>query len=81
MEVVSEVGFTLNPEKCSFTNKEINFWGMIFSADGMRPDPVKVDALDFITARTNKDDLLSCLCMMQPNSDFIENVAQKAAPL
>ena len=81
MEVVSEAGLTLNPEKCSFTNKEINFWGVIFSEDGMRPHPAKVDALHFITARTNKDDLLSFLCMMQPNSDFIENVAQKAAPL
>ena len=81
MEVVSEAGLTLNPEKCSFTNKEINFWGMIFSADRMRPGPAKVAALDFITARTNKDELLSFLCMMQPNSDFIENVPQKAAPL
>ena len=59
MEVVSETGLTLNPEKCSFANKEINFWGVIFSTDGMRPDPAKVDALDFITAPTNKDDLLS----------------------
>ena len=31
---------------------------MIFSADGMRPDLAKVDALDFITAPTNKDNLL-----------------------
>ena len=53
MEVISEAGLTLNPEKCSFANKEINFWGMIFSADGMRLDPAKVDALDFITAPTN----------------------------
>ena len=81
MEAVSEAGLTLNPEKCSFANKEINFWGVIFSTDGMRPDPAKVDALDFITASTNKDDLLSFLCKMQSNSDFIKNFAQKAAPL
>ena len=54
---------------------------MIFSADGMRPDPAKVDALDFITAPTNKDGLVSFLCMMQSNSDFIENFAEKSAPL
>ena len=54
---------------------------MIFSADGMRPDPDKIDALNFITAPTNKDDLFSFLCMMQSNSDFIPNFAQKAAPL
>ena len=32
---------------------------MILTADRMKPDPPKVDALDFITAPTNKDDLLS----------------------
>ena len=81
IEVVSKAGLTLIPEKYSFANKKINFWGMIFSADGMRPDPAKVDALDFIAAPTNKCDLYSFLCMMQSNSDFIENSAQKSAPL
>ena len=81
MEVISEAGLKLNPEKCSFANKEINFWGMIFSTDRIRPDPAKVDALDFITAPANKDDLLSFLCKIQSNSDFIKNFAQKAAPL
>ena len=54
---------------------------MVFSADGMRPDPDKIDALNFVTAPTNKDDLIRFLCMMQSNSDFILNFAQKAAPL
>ena len=54
---------------------------MIFSADEMRPDPAKVDVLDFITAPTNKNDLLSFLCMMQSNSDLIDHFAQKAACL
>ena len=54
---------------------------MVFSADVMRPDPDKIDALNFVTAPTNKDDLIRFLCMMQSNSDFILNFAQKAAPL
>ena len=54
---------------------------MIFNADGMRPDHDKTDALNFILAPTNKDDLISFLCMMQSNSDFISNFAHKAAPL
>ena len=48
-----------------FGSKEIKFRGMIFSADGMRPDPAKIDTLNFITALTNKDDLISFLCMIQ----------------
>ena len=81
MEAISNTGLTLNPEKCKFGSKEIKFWGMIFSADGMQPDPDKMDALYFITAPTNKDDLISFSCMMQSNSDFIPNFAQKTAPL
>ena len=51
---------------------------MVYSGDGMQPDPDKTDALNFITAPTNKD---SVWCMMQSNLDFILNFAQKAAPL
>ena len=81
MESISASGLTLNQEKCIFASDEIHFWGMIFSSDGMRPDPEKVEALNFITAPTNKDELISFLCMMQSNADFVENFAQKAAEL
>ena len=81
MEAISTAGLTLNPNKCTFARKKIHFWGMIFSADGMQLDPSKVDALNFISAPTNKDDLISFLCRMQSNSNFIKTFAQKAAPL
>ena len=54
--------------------------GHDYSAEGMKPDPAKVDALKYISPLSNKDDLISFLCMMQSNTDF-ENFAQKAAPL
>ena len=52
---------------------------MTFSTNGMSPDPAKIDALNFATAPTNKDVLISFLCLMQSNSDFILNFAQKPA--
>ena len=64
MEAISNAGLTLNLEKCKFGSKEIIFCGMIFSADRMRPDPDKIDRFNFITAPTNKDDLISFLCTM-----------------
>ena len=64
MEAISNAGLTLNLEKCKFGSKEITFCGMIFSADRMRPDPDKIDRFNFITAPTNKDDLISFLCTM-----------------
>jgi hypothetical protein len=81
LEALSKSGLTLNPSKCSYGVKEIKFWGMIFSADGVRPDPEKVDALDGLEPPRNKEELKSFICMMQSNSDFIKQFSQKIAPL
>ena len=73
MEVISQAGLTLNPEKCQFGKKEIEFWGLRISAKGVRPDPAKIEALDHISPPRTKEDLVSFLCMMQSNADFILN--------
>ena len=54
---------------------------MIYGEDGVKPDPSKVEALTFLTAPSNKEELISFLCMMQSNSDFIPNFAQRSAKL
>ena len=54
---------------------------MRFSADGVRPDPEKVEALNSLTAPRNKEELVSFLCMMQSNADFIPEFAKKASVL
>jgi len=51
------------------------------SADGICPDPEKVEALEHLTILHNKEELVSFLCMMQSNADFIPGFAQLAAPL
>ena len=81
MEALQKSGVTLNPPKCLFGQTEISFWGMIFCGEGTKPDPEKVEALEYITAPSNKEELISFLCMMQSNADFISNFAQKSAPL
>ena len=81
MEAIAKAGLTLNPAKCSFGKSEISFWGMIYGADGVRPDPAKVEALDHITAPVSKSELISFLCMMQSNAAFIANFAKQSAPL
>ena len=54
---------------------------MIISADGIRPDPEKVEALNHFTTPKNKEELVSFICMMQSNADFIEGFAQRASTL
>ena len=81
MKAVSRSGLTLNPDKCSFGLGEIKFWGTVFSKYGVKPDPEKVTSLMHVTRPENKDELVSFLCMMQSNSEFIDNFAQKSACL
>ena len=54
---------------------------MIYSKDGVRPDLEKVEALEHLQAPTNKQELISFLCMMQSNADFIPNFAKKSSKL
>ena len=77
--VLSRAGLTLNQEKCTFGAHEIRFWGLLISAEGVRPDPVKVEALDHLITPKNKEELVSFLCMMQSNADFIPGFSKKAA--
>ena len=64
MQAISRAGLTLNSAKCQFGKKEILFWGIIFSKDGVRPGLKKVEALEHLQVPTNKQELISFLCMM-----------------
>ena len=41
MEVIKSKNLTLNPNKFPFGSKETNFWEMLFSSEGVKPDPEK----------------------------------------
>ena len=81
LSVARDNGITFNPKKCEFGKSEVEFWGMIFSSEGVKPDPKKVEVLDHLTPPKNKEDLISFLCMMQSNADFIPEFSAKAAKL
>ena len=81
MAIVEKAGLTFKASKCVFAAKEIHFWGLIVSAEGVRPDPAKVEALSHMAAPKDKDELNSFLCMMQSNAEFIPEFSKKAAKL
>ena len=54
---------------------------IVYSAEGIKPDPAKVNDLKYISPLSNEDDLISFLCMVQLNTDFIGDFSQKATPL
>ncbi|GFX25222.1 retrovirus-related Pol polyprotein from transposon 297 [Trichonephila clavipes] len=42
---LSDANLKLNPSKCKFFQKEVNYLGHIISAEGVRMDPEKVSAV------------------------------------
>ena len=68
-------GLTLNPEKCIFRASEVPFWGIRITDKGIMPDPNKVDALQKAETPNNKEELISFLCMLQSNAEFIPQLS------
>ena len=61
----------MNKNKYVFWANEIKFWGLLISAVGIRLDPEEVEALSQLTTSNDKEELVSFLCMMKSNADFI----------
>ena len=59
----------------------IDLFGMVFSADGMSPDPAKVEAIKQTEAPTSVSDVRSLLGMTNCVSRFIRDYADIVAPL
>ena len=41
-EMVSEVGFVFNADKCDFRQSDLRYLGEVVTQDGVKPDPDKV---------------------------------------
>ncbi|XP_075526568.1 uncharacterized protein LOC142558304 [Dermacentor variabilis] len=50
---LAKAGITLNQDKCRFGVPEISFLGVVVSAQGIRPDPGKVEAVKAMEAPTD----------------------------
>ncbi len=69
----------LNREKCHFRVCEVHYVGHVLSADGVKPDPQKVEAIIAMPTPANHDDLQRFLGVVTYLSKFIPNMSQKSA--
>ena len=53
MKIAQKHGLVFNSNKCQISKQQITFYGAIFSAKGMKPDPKKVQALQDLPIDTN----------------------------
>ena len=76
-----EKGLTLNKSKCEYSKDKLEFFGYVFSKDGISPDPKKVeDVVNFHTPLTASE-VRSLLGMTNYCSRFIPDYATKTEPL
>ena len=76
-----EKGLTLNKSKCEFRKDKLEFFGYVFSKDGISPNPNKVaDVVDLQTPSTASE-VRSLLGMTNYCSRFIPDYANKTEPL
>ena len=80
MERARETGLRFNADKCKIRCTEIPFFGHIFSASDLRPDPQKLEAINNMDPSTSLADLQTFLGI-QFLSRYVPNLASHSAVL
>ena len=74
-------GLVLNSKKLELRRERVTFFGAEYSAQGMHPDPKKVQGITEMTAPTDKQQLQSFLGMVNYMGTFIPNLSHHTEPL
>ncbi|GFX32226.1 retrovirus-related Pol polyprotein from transposon 412 [Trichonephila clavipes] len=78
---LSDANLKLNPSKCKFFQKEVNYLGHIISAEGVRTDPEKVSAVKNWKRPENLRELRSFLELCTYYRKFVKGFSNIARPL
>ncbi|GFX61689.1 retrovirus-related Pol polyprotein from transposon 17.6 [Trichonephila clavipes] len=78
---LSDANLKLNPSKCKFFQKEVNYLGHIISAEGVRTDHEKVSAVKNWKRPENLRELRSFLVLCTYYRKFVKGFSNIARPL
>ena len=76
LQCIRQSGLKLRKEKCQFNMTEITFLGHHISAEGIRPDPRKTEAIVNMPEPTNVKELQRFLRMITYLGKFIPNLSE-----
>ena len=76
-----QIGVSVQPTKTHVKAPALNFFGCLYDADGVHPDPDKVNAIHALQAPTNVTKLQEFLGMVMFLSSFILGLSTLTAPL
>ena len=81
MWVSYKYGVVFNPQKMHVKAPAVNFFGCLYDANGVHPDPEKVEAVHALPAPTNVTELQEFLGMVTYLSPFIHGLSTLTAPV
>ena len=81
MNRAAEKGLVFNSTKCHINQSSVTFFGNIYTAEGIRPDPDKVRDIQQMPSPQNKEDAQRFLGMLTYLTQFIPQLADKAHTL
>jgi hypothetical protein len=81
LEKLNEAKLIINKKKCLFNRKELTFLGFNISAQGIKPAPQKVEAIQSWPVPTNVQQVRQFIGLAQHYRRFIPGFAGIAAPL
>lgn len=81
LKVAAEEGLVFRDEKCCVRQQEIDFFGLVWSKEGMQPDPKKCDEINNRPPPTNVQELQSFLGLVQYLSPFVPLMAERTKVL
>jgi hypothetical protein len=81
MQRLRETGLTLNGDKCAFSKRNLEFFGLIFGDHGVSPDPKKVESLKNAPPPQSAAEISSLLGMATFSARFIPDMATITEPL
>ncbi|CAL9705828.1 unnamed protein product [Knipowitschia caucasica] len=81
LRTIRESGLKLNKQKCHFGKSEIQYFGHIISAEGMKPDPDKVKVITQMQSPTNVEELRQVLGLINYVGRFLPDLSSKLHPI
>ena len=76
-KTASKTGLVFNSRKCHIGKPQITFYGIIFAVQGMKPDPIKIQALQDLPTPQNQKHLQLFLGLVNYLQPFLPDITAK----